>query len=194
MPDLNLLCIARHNEASLLKLSDMSTRHCYLFLLSHCPPTPHCEAHFAPGFGLLHWAATWKQVHFFPLDRPVTDLTWKSAHGVLHTAQRLISFGYNCTASCFCNAPLNQLNIFFYCPMSGISWIQFQLLSAVLVAPEILCRHLLFGFTPDELRAIPPVFVYFIHLHKYFIWRAYSPHSPFSPLNWFGPKFRNHRV
>ena len=175
MPDLNSLCIARHSDASLLKLTDMSTRHCYSFLLSRSPPTPHCEVHFAPGFGLLYWAATWKQVHLFPTDRPVTDLAWKSAHGVLYTAQRLISFGYNYSASCFCNAPLESIeHLFFYCPLaqSGISWIQFHLLSAVPAAPELLCRHVLFGFTPDELRAVPPVFVYLLHLHKYFIWRA----------------------
>ena len=38
--------------------------------------------------------------------------------------------------------------------------------------PRHMIRHVLFGFTPDELRAVPPVFVYLLHLHKYFIWRA----------------------
>ena len=93
MPDLNSLCIARHNEAILLILSDMSIRHCYSFLLSRCPPTPHCEAHFAAGFG-LYWAATWKQVHLFPLDRPHLEICpW----GVIHCqAPHLLWVQFHC--------------------------------------------------------------------------------------------------
>ena len=31
----------------------------------------------------------------FSIDRPVIDLSWKIAHGVLYTAARLFSFGLN---------------------------------------------------------------------------------------------------
>ena len=34
------------------------------------------------------------------LDRPLRDLSWKVAHGVLYTADRLIGFGYDIDATC----------------------------------------------------------------------------------------------
>ena len=38
--------------------------------------------------------------------------------------------------------------------------------------PSLLCRHVLFGFSPSELCVVPRVFVYLLNLAKYFLWRA----------------------
>ena len=92
-----------------------SAKHVYQFLLSesHSPPPPPTVC-FNPHF-------------CFNLDRPVIDLSWKVAHGVLYTADRLIGFGYDVDATCFCNTSLETPSqLFFSCPLaqSALSWLQ----------------------------------------------------------------------
>ena len=77
-----------------LPVSSITCNICYKLLLSLNPAQPHCVQKFAPSFGVLDWPTTWRSLHFMPLDRKVRDLSWKVAHGVLYTAERLISFGY----------------------------------------------------------------------------------------------------
>ena len=63
----------------------------------------------------------------FDLDRHVSDLNWKIAHGVLYTAQRLASFGLSALLPCFCGALVETPeHLFFYCPVaqSVLSWLQ----------------------------------------------------------------------
>lgn len=110
-----------------------------------------------------------------PIDRPVIDLNWKIAHGVLYTASRLASFGYAIDTSCFCDSPDETLShLFFDCPLpeSAIAWVQSPLFNASPVAPSLVLRHLLFGFIPDELLAVHPVFCYLLNLCKHQIWLA----------------------
>ena len=93
-----------------------------------------------------------------PLDRPVIDLSWTMSHGVLYTAERLASFGYDFPTACFCNDPLESAeHLFFHCPLakSGIDWIQSQLFLAAPLALSLSVRHPLFGFNLDELVVVP---------------------------------------
>ena len=95
---------------------------------------------------------------FFPLDRPVIDLSWKVAHGVLYTAKQLISFGYDIPSSCVCGHGFESLeHLFFSCPLASsvFSLVQFLLFRVSPVSPSILSHHVLFGFSSNELRAVP---------------------------------------
>ena len=40
------------------------------------------------------------------------------------------------------------------------------------MCPVILCCHALFGFSSDELRLTPCIFVYILTVCKFFIWRS----------------------
>ena len=54
------------------------------------------------------------------------DLSWKVAHGVLYTADRLSSFGYAIPTARFCGHVLESLDhLFFSCPLavSVLSWL-----------------------------------------------------------------------
>ena len=156
-------------------VADMSTKTCYLYLLSENMVPPHCVAKFSPMYGSLDWPSTWRSLTFFDLDRQVTDLCWKIAHGVLYTAQRLVSFGLSVPPSCFCGSPVESLeHLFFYCPLaqSVLSWLQSLLFCFSFMCPALLCRHVLFGFSSDELVVTPRVFVYLLNLCKYFIWHS----------------------
>ena len=153
----------------------MSTKSCYLFLLSERLADPHCVEKFAPAFGPLYWPSTWRSLSFFDLDRQVIDLNWKVAHGVLYTAERLSSFGMAVPLACFCGAPLETLShLFFACPLaqSVLSWLQSLMFSFSPMSPVLLTRHSLFGLDPAELRATPRVFVYILNVCKFFIWRS----------------------
>ena len=78
---------------------------------------PHCVEKFHPQYGDLYWSSTWSQLFCFNLDRPVIDLSWKVAHGVLYTADRLIGFRYDIDATCFCNTALETpSHLFFFLP------------------------------------------------------------------------------
>ena len=128
---------------------------------------------FSPIYGPIDWKSTWASLYFLPLDRPVSDLNWKIAHGVLYTADRLISFGLDVPAACFCGAALETLAyLFFRCPLarSGVDWVQTPLSTFSVDAPSLDVRHLLFGFSEADLCIVPKVFCYILNVCKFFIW------------------------
>ena len=160
---------------SFMVASRMSAKFCYGYLLSESYSPPHCVLKFSHRFGNLYWSTTWHQLSLFSLDRPVIDLSWKIAHGVLYTAACLFSFGLNYGVSCFCRlAPETPEHLFFSCPLaqSVLSWLQSLMFRSSPRCPTLCCRHVLFAFDPDELRAIPNIFVYILNVCKYFIWLA----------------------
>ena len=75
-------------------VSSLTSKSAYLTLVSELPGVPHCVGKFLPSFGTLYWPSTWRKLFFFDMDWQVIDLSWKVAHGVLYTADRLSSFGY----------------------------------------------------------------------------------------------------
>ena len=102
-----------------LLVSTMTSKTCYDLLLSRNPALPHCVGKFLPLFGAWEWFSTWCSLFFMPLDRQVIDLNWKLAHGVLYTAERLASFGYQLRLSCFCGHHTESLDhLFFSCPLA----------------------------------------------------------------------------
>ena len=147
----------------------------YDLLLGANRRSSHWERKFLPTFGHLYWSATWRQVDLMSLDRPVIDLCWRISHSVLYTAERRVGFGYNIdiVPNCFCGYPLETLeHSFFSCPLaqSGISWAQSLLFWAAPLAPTLEPPHLLFGFSDEELRVVPRVFVYLLNVLKFKIW------------------------
>ena len=156
-------------------VSSMSAKSAYLYLLSANYVSPRCESKFLPLYGSLYWSATWRQLHFFDVDRPVIDLSWQVAHGVLYTVDRLLSFGYSLDPHCFCG-PVRESpsHLFFECPLAqgGLSRLQSLMSRFSTLCPVLLCRHVLFGFSSSELRVVPRIFVYLLNLLKYFIWHA----------------------
>ena len=100
--------------------SNITVKSAYLYLLSLIFTLLHCEQTFLPVFGTLYWSATWRQLYFFDLDRPVVDLSWQVARGVLYIVDRLISFGYSHDHHCFCG-PVNETpsHLFFGCALAS---------------------------------------------------------------------------
>ena len=167
-------------------VSAVTCKSTYARLLDLSHVVPHCVGKFRPVFGDLYWSSTWSQLFFMPLDRKVIDLAWKVSHGALLTMDRLLSFGYGLPAACFCGFHLESAeHLFFHCPLakSGIDWIQSLLFCAAPLSPPIVLRHVLFGFSPDELLVVPRVFVYLLHSLKFLVWsqrndcrfRSYRP-------------------
>ena len=107
------------------------------------------------------------------LDRQVSDLNWRIAHGITYTADRLNSFGYHFDPMCFCGGIEDPEHLFFSCSLAqrGIAWVRPLYHLASPQAPVISSRILLFGFTRDELLCVPKVFAYIINVLKYLIWR-----------------------
>ena len=156
-------------------VSRVSTKSVYSFLLAEHLSDPHCVIKFARDFGPLYWSATWDQLFWFATDKPVIDLSWKIAHGVLYTAERLASFGYAIPTDCFCGSVVESLyHLFFHCPLaqSVLSWLSSLMFRCSRLSPPLECRHVLFGFNRDELRCVPRVFVYILNVCKYFLWLA----------------------
>jgi len=155
------------------KIVSATCKSCYQLLLSLNASQPHCVLKFATSFGVLDWPATWKSLQFMPLDCQVRDLSWRVAHGVLYTAERLISLGYAVLPTCFCGYHLECLeHLFFSCPLarSGPDWIQSMLFLASPLAPSISIRHVLFGFSSDDLLGVPRVFASLLNVCKFLVW------------------------
>lgn len=171
----NLLVYGSSSCHVCLSVSVMSTKSCYLYLLSENMSPPHCVEKFAPSYGELHWSSTLRSLSFFDIDPQVIDLNWKIAHGVLYTAQRLASFGLSVPLPCFCGSPVESLeHLFFSRPLaqSVLSWLQSLMFNFSHMCPVILCRHALFGFSSDELRITPRIFVYLLNVCKFAIWHS----------------------
>ena len=111
-------------------VSAVSTKSTYSLLLEFHRREPACVVSFGRVFGPLYWPSTWAQLFWFSLDCPVIDVSWKIAHGVLRTGQRLVStFGMShIPIACFCN-PLSTESLehlFFSCPLAQavLSWLR----------------------------------------------------------------------
>ena len=157
------------------EVETITAKSAYLYLLFEHLSAPHCEVKCFPVYGSLYWPATWRGLFLFDLDRPVIDLSWKIAHGVLYTADRLVSFGYDVDSSCLCGLALEcPSHLFYFCSLahSVLSWLQSLMFSFSPLSPLLLSRPVLFGFDSAELRRVPRVFVYLLFLCKYFIWQA----------------------
>jgi len=63
-------------------------------------------------------------------------------------------------------------HLFFSCPLaqSGLDWIQSKLFLASPLAPSISVRHVLFGFSSDDLLCVPLVFAYMLNVCKFLVW------------------------
>ena len=73
-------------------VNSMSCKFVYSLFLNLKPAVHNCVSKFFSSFGALSWPSTWGALCFLSLDRKVSDLNWKIAHGVLYTSQRLSSF------------------------------------------------------------------------------------------------------
>lgn len=79
---------------------------------------PNCVSKISPSFGTLDWSAAWRSWFFLPLDRKVSDLNWKIAHGIHYNAQCLSSFWPYVPLACFCGCQLESLeHLFFFYPL-----------------------------------------------------------------------------
>ena len=174
VPHSCLVMGSRSSEHAMSAVS-MSAKSCYLYLLSVSVSPPHCVAKFRPMFGDLYRPTTWKSLSLFPLNRAITDLNWKIAHGVLYTVDRLISFGYGLDPTCFCSSPVETApHLFYECPLarSVLSWLQSLMFKCSPLLPSLSLRHVLFAFSPDKLVSVPRIFVYLLNVCKFFIWLA----------------------
>ena len=90
---------------------------------------------------------TWRQLHFVNFDQPVFDFSWKVAHGVFWTAQRLVSFGLHVSQHCFCG-PVLELpsHLLFPSPLaqSVMCWLQSLMFRYSPMSPVLLLCHVLF--------------------------------------------------
>ena len=59
------LVMGSSSPHTLTPASGMTTKSCYLFLLSENLRPPHCVTKFLPTFGVLYWSTTWKELFFF---------------------------------------------------------------------------------------------------------------------------------
>ena len=85
----------------------------------------------------------------------------------------LTPFGLNVPPDSLCGHSDETLeHFFFHCPLvqSGLDWIQPLLFLSSPPAPAITVRHVLFGFSSDELLCVPRVFCYLLSLLKCFVW------------------------
>ena len=101
------------------------------------------------GLLLAHFIdrPTWRQLHFVNFDQPVFDFSWKVAHGVFWTAQRLVSFGLHVSQHCFCGPVLELLShLLFPCPLaqSVMRWLQSLIFRYSPLSPVLLLCHVLF--------------------------------------------------
>lgn len=172
----NILCLDA-SSAKPKTLPELSTHATYVIGRRLITPEPHCIRKFLPQYGPLYWSETWQQIHLTSLDRPVVDLNWKVAHGVLYTASRLVdSFGMaGIDRQCHCGADDETLHhLFFECGYARflVGWVYFHLLLYDPTASPFTVRELLFGFEKPRRSGIPFVIIWMLHVVKHHLWVA----------------------
>ena len=156
-------------------VKDMSVRASYAHLLQASYSEPHCVGKWRSQYGDLYWDATWSQFSFSSFLRNAVDLSWKIAHGVLYTVDRLASFGYTNLKDCYCGHQGESLeHLFFSCPLaqSVLGWVSVLFYTAVPDCPSLRPRHILFGFNKHKLTVVPKVFPVILVLFKWSVWLA----------------------
>ena len=96
----------------------ISTKGVYSMCLAASECTPHCTQKYSSSFPDIDWTSTWRSLYLMPLDRQVSDLNWRIAHGVTYTADRLISFGYHFDPMCFCGGTETPEHLLFSCSLA----------------------------------------------------------------------------
>ena len=167
----SFLVFAADDPLAISPVTNRSAHSASQFLFAVNYTAPHCVAKFRP----LYWSSTWRQLYFANFDRSVLDFSWKVAHGVVYTAEQLLSFGLHVPSSCFCAPALESLeHLLFSYPLaeSFLGWLQSIMFLFSHMRPVLLPRHVLFGFNANKLSALPRVFVDVLNVCKYFIWLA----------------------
>ena len=156
-------------------VSEMTVKASYAFLLDRSFHPPHCVEKWRPAYGDLYWSDTWSQFLLAKFHRSAADLSWKVAHGVLYTIDRLTRFGYSNLTDCYCGSAGESLeHLFFSCPLaqSVLGWVSLLFFTAAPDCPSLQPRHLLFGFSGQELASVPKIFPVILVLYKWCIWLA----------------------
>ena len=163
----NSLAVGVSSPLACTPVAGVSTRSCYLYLLSENMVQPHCVDKFSFTARLARYMA-------FPLflrrrpprHRPELEVgTWRA----IHVRAMPVPL------ACFCGPTIESLDhLFYYCPLaqSVLSWLQWLLFSFFFMCPALLVRHVRFGFSSDELCVTPRVFVYLLNLCKFYIWQS----------------------
>ena len=156
-------------------VSEMTVKANYAFLLDKSFQPPHCVEKWRPVYGDLYWSDTWSQFLLAKFHRSTADLSWKVAHGVLYTLDRLARFQYSNLKDCYCESAGESLeHLFFSCPLaqSVLGWVSLLFFTAAPNSPTLQPRHLLFGFNGQELASVPKIFPVILILCKWSIWLA----------------------
>ena len=98
---------------------------------------------------------------------------WHTGFSTLLSVCPLSVVMFLCIA--FVLLPANLFGIrVFDCPLavSVLSWLQSLLFYSSPLSPTVLVRHVLFGFSSDELRVVPRVFVYLVNVCNFCNWWA----------------------
>ena len=117
----------------------------------------------------------------------------------MYTADLLIGLVYAIDANCFCSTALeNPSHMFFSCPLaqSALSWLQSLMFSYSSSCPSLVCRHVLSGFAPHELRSLPKVFIHVLNVCNFFPrFSAMISTLVFPPIpGTLAPSVANHRL
>ena len=81
LPVRSTLVMGSLSPHSRCPVAAMTTKSCYLYLLSENMTPPHFVAKFSPSFGVLYWSTTWRELFFFDMDRPVLEYrSWGFVH------------------------------------------------------------------------------------------------------------------
>ena len=176
LSDDGALVLGKHSDVP-LALENFSSRSVSGLLRQASHVEPSCQVHFRPTYGQFHWSQTWAQLHICTLDRPVIDLNWKIAHGVLYTGAHLANDFHMAHVSprCFCAADDETLeHLFFECELARllVAWVYFNLMSCHPTARRFTVEELLFGFSAERRRAIPLIIIYMLQVMKHTIWVA----------------------
>ena len=138
----------------------------YQQLMKTEPRTSRYLTKFLPSDGQLYWTHTLASIHQCCFTRTALDISWKIAHVVLTTVDRLLKFKTQMHFKCVCGQLETTIHLLLECVDYNIviQWFC-RVLSDYLKTPfSLQPRHVLFGFGPRE--KYPPAFSACATLYK----------------------------
>ena len=168
----NLWVVPRPEPAPDIPLECLTACAAYQLLTQLQYTTPRCETKNP----FLEWPTVWANLNHLRFIRPALDTSWLTCHGVLPTADRLLSFGMSVFPVCHCGQREMVVHLFFSCPLARhlITWFNSLLLQHYRRIPRPTEWEMLYGFR--RLTTIPHGFTALLGIVRHQIWCARNKH------------------
>lgn len=153
-----------------MKLSVVTVKFVYGALSSLQRTQHRCVDKYSRWGLSVDWPTVWMNLHLWRFVRPIRDISWLVAHGILPTADRLLTFGMHVDPLCDCGQHESLQHLFFGCAFAQrvLAWYTTMLRRFRPNSSSPTVQEVLVGYRSSE--KLPPIFSCLLGIIRYYVW------------------------